>query len=152
MPGSEYSTGPGAETTPFLNPSGHRPLAMRWPGVQYPWMPWIPGWSGFAKPVDRPGRICLGNQCWPYARLTLANAEEIVAVLRKRSWPIASASVAAIALYENGFRRQSRAVVDVYGGIYGLDRLQAQIDAIYYGGGPTEPTFATIKGPPPPPG
>lgn len=128
---AQYSTGPGASTTPFLEPGGHRPMTQRWPGVTYPWMPWMPG--SFAAPPPVSDRICLGNQCWPYARLSFADASTIVEVLSRQSWPLADASLMAIALYENGYRRQARAVIDMYGGAYGIDKLSRQIQAVYDG-------------------
>jgi hypothetical protein len=134
--GAQYSTGPGAFTTPFLEPGGHRPMAQRWPGVTYPWMPWLPGWSGYAvppgiNPLNAADRICLGNQCWPYARLSFADAKTIVRVLSEQSWPLADASLMAIALYDRGYHRLANAVFDMYGGVYGIDAVAQQIQAIY---------------------
>lgn len=108
---------------------------MTWPGVRYPWTPWMPGYV-FPPPVDplnAASRICLGNQCWPYARLSLADADRIKAVLLERSWPLAEAGLAAVALYDRGYWSQARAILRVYGGVYGVDEVAQQIERVYQG-------------------
>ena len=111
---------------------------MRWPGVTYPWMPWLPGWSGYAVPApidpfNAATRICLGNQCWPYARMSAADAEQIVKVLSEASWPLEYVGLAAIALYNRGYWTKARAVLRMYGGVYGIDAIYRQIQRVYDG-------------------
>lgn len=111
---------------------------MYWPGVTYPWMPWLPGWSGYSTPppidpLNAATRICLGNQCWPYARMSSADAEQIKQTLMEKSWPLEYVGLAAIALYDKGYRAQASAVLNVYGGIYGVDEVAQQIQRIYDG-------------------
>lgn len=136
--GSQFSTGPGASTTPFLEPGGHRAISQYWPGVQYPWMPWLPGFSGYSRPPPITPRICLGNQCFAYDRMALSDADGVVRALMEKSWPLANASLMAVALYEKGYRRQAHAILNAYGGQHGIDKVAAQIQHVYSAhGGPS---------------
>lgn len=117
---------------PFLpGAASMRPLPETWPGVTYPWMPWSPFASAEAVFAPADGRVCLGAQCWWASRLTLADADEMVSVLQHKSFPLAQASVAAVVLYEKGFRQHARGVLRIYGGLYGMEKVAAQIRRVY---------------------
>ncbi len=77
--------------------------------------------------------MCLGAQCFALDRLSLADADQIKAALSKNSWPLAYASTAAVALYQSGFQTQARAVLRMYGGLYGVKAIGDQINRIYNG-------------------
>lgn len=126
--GAQLHTAPGPA---FIVPNSTRPIPQRWPGITYPWMPWLPGWSGWSRPPGLGPRICLGSQCWPYAQMNLACANEMCRVACAKSWPLAEGAQVAVALYQNGYRRQARAVLDMYCGHYGMERVYRQIQNVY---------------------
>lgn len=130
---------------PFL-PGGEQLDAHRapsvWPGVVYPWMPWSP-WSNTSMlPLPKDGRLCVGGQCWIIGRLRAADADQIVATLHRRSPPLAEASLTAAILYEKGFQEHARKVLAYYGGMYGMERVAAQIRAVYDPGPDSRPRVA----------
>lgn len=127
---------------PFL-PGGEQLSTERvpqvWPGVSPPWMPWSPWGNSSMLPLPKDGRLCLGAQCWMISRLTLADAREITRVLERRSPPLAQASFAAAVLYERGFRDQARGILRMYGGMFGMERVAAQIRRVYDQGPASRP-------------
>lgn len=116
---------------PFLPGADRmRPLPETWPGVTTPWQPWSP-WATAARPLFRSDRLCLGADCWAISRLTLADADQMVKTLQRKSFPLAQAGLAAAALYEAGFRQHARGVLRIYGGIYGMEKVEEQIRRVY---------------------
>lgn len=102
-----------------LTSSRAMPTAAMWPGLAYSWMPPTP----WGTPGEIPNRICIGAQCWPRAGITQFGADNVANVLRSRSWPVDTMSRAAVALYRDGFYRQARGILDVYGGRHGVDAV-----------------------------
>lgn len=122
-----------------------------WPGATYPWqlnLPWTssPAFPPRINPFNASTRICLGAECWPYARLSLADAETLVYRLQQKSWPLRDASIVAVALWSKGYDQMSRAVLNMYGGIYGIDKVSQQIQDVYQGrtGPMSQPTGAEL--------
>lgn len=102
-----------------------------WPGVDYPWLPDY--WSRPTAPQVLPHRLCLGADCWNLRRLSFADAGAIVAVLRRRSAPVAEAGLLATALYQAGYKAQAQAVERMYAGRDGVAEFRGQINRVYDG-------------------
>ncbi len=114
-------------------PGAQRRIPQVWPPVTYPWVPYPWDVGGSGPKVLTPDRICLGSQCWPWRRMTIANAKDIARILLSKSWPIAKAVPMAMALADRGYRMQARAVLRVYGDANGVAAINEQILNVYRG-------------------
>lgn len=121
---------PGARTMPWMQPGGSQLISMTWPGVTFPWalMPWGEG------ALTMPATIELDGSVFSVQKLRLADARNMNRILRSRSFPIAQASHAAVALYQSGFYDMARGIMNVYGGIYGVVAVREQIMRVYRDG------------------
>ena len=138
-----YNT--GAANAPWLQPGGSQPSPMFDPRTQYPWMP-MP-WTRERMP-HLPERVCLGAECWSLRRLTALDANRMYQRLLSQSWPLSDAVPMAVALYHQGFQMQARAVLRVYGGTYGVEAFNRQIDAVYGAPEPAQPPARVGQRPP----
>jgi len=76
--------------------------------------------------------------------MALTDADAVVRALSEKSWPLSYASLMAVALYDKGYRRQAKAVLDIYGGQHGIDKVAAQIQNVYSARG--EPSVVPTGG------
>jgi len=105
-----------------------RPEAERSPGILYPWLPEFWTHTG----THLPERYCLGVECWNLRRLSFFEAGAIVEAIKSHSPPISEASLAAVALYDQGYFDQARAVHRLYGEA-GVEHFNEQIRRTYDG-------------------
>lgn len=104
-------------------------MSQSWSGVAFSWLPFT--LTPPIRPEIEAGRFCLGNRCWLFRQLQLADAREIVEILLRRSWPLTTASKAAAVLYARGFLREARILRDAYGKRFSVERVERQINAVY---------------------